>query len=85
MEYHKQNVDNSYQNSVEFIKENYTKTYDDISSYKLLVFDDGYDEYHKYENKWKIFAYWKEKISLYNLKNPKIFIQSISIWKVDKK
>ena len=37
MESHQQNVNNSYKNCVDFIKENYTKKYDDISSYKLLV------------------------------------------------
>ena len=86
MESHKQNVDSSYQNCLGFIKENYTKKYDDISSYKLLVFDDGYDDYHKYENEWKIFAYWKggEKISLYNAIDSSILIQSISSSKTNK-
>jgi len=51
-------------------------------TYKIHIFDDGNDLYEDYENKWLINGEWKGKVSLVNLNNHSIIINSISRWKL---
>ena len=54
--------------------------------YKIVLFDDGNDTYKQYVNIWKGIINYKYvgKISLQNVKNPEIIINSISEWKCIK-
>ena len=52
--------------------------------YELRVFDDGNDKFKVYENVWVQYDFYLGKISLQNVKNPKIQIKSISAWKCIK-
>ena len=51
--------------------------------YKILVFDDGYDKYVDYTNKWYIYGDWKGKVALVNCMDFEIRIGSISQWKIE--
>lgn len=49
----------------------------------INTFDNENDNYKIYENKWILFGRWRGKLALYNLNDPSIIIQSISLWKVN--
>jgi len=53
--------------------------------YKIIVFDDGNQEYENYENKWKLVENLLcGKVTLQNVTDDTIYIKSISWWKVIK-
>jgi hypothetical protein len=50
--------------------------------YIINIFDDGNEKYHEVLNIWYKYGQWRDKIALVNSDNPKIRIESISVWKV---
>ncbi len=56
----------------------------DNSLFQILMFDDGNEQFTKYNNIWVKYGKWRGKIALYNHDNPDILIKSISDWKVNK-
>jgi hypothetical protein len=53
--------------------------------YQIIVFDDGNQEYEKYENKWNLIENLLHgKVKLQNVNDNTIYINSISWWKVIK-
>jgi len=60
----------------------WTMTDSDTDNYKINVFDDGNEKYKGYENEWRIYGYWKDKVALFNIYNQDIRIGSISKWKI---
>jgi hypothetical protein len=50
--------------------------------YKINIFDDGNEIYDQYTNEWLIRGEWKGKVSLLNVNNRFININSISRWKL---
>ena len=53
--------------------------------YQIIVFDDGNNEYEKYENKWNLInSLLHGKVKLQNASDNTIYINSISWWKVIK-
>ena len=55
---------------------------DDARAFKVTVFDDGNEGYAAYENRWRIVARWRGKVSLRNASVGAV-IGSISEWKVE--
>ena len=55
---------------------------DDARAFKVTVFDDGNEGYAAYENRWRIVARWRGKVSLRNASFAAV-IGSISEWKVE--
>ncbi len=49
--------------------------------YAIHTFDDGNEEYQKYNNEWFVVGEWQEKVALLN-KEKNVFINSISLWKL---
>ena len=52
------------------------------TSYKIILFDDGCQEYKQFTNNWRKFGKWRGKVALYNIEDQSIIIQSISDWKI---
>ena len=55
---------------------------DDARAFRVTVFDDGNEGYAAYENRWRIVARWRGKVSLRNASFGAV-IGSISEWKVE--
>ena len=53
-------------------------------SYEIRFFDDGNQQFLKYNNTWVKFGKWKGKVAIYNRREPEIIIKSISSWKIKK-
>lgn len=49
--------------------------------YAIHTFDDGNENYKKYNNEWFVVGEWQEKVALLN-KEKNIFVNSISLWKL---
>jgi hypothetical protein len=54
-----------------------------VDHYKINTFDDGYKQFEKYENIWKIYGSWKGKYALVNANDSEVRLQSISQWKTN--
>ena len=50
---------------------------------QICIFDDGNDKYKHYSNSWIIFGRWKGKVSLFNVADENVIINSISEWKTN--